>query len=77
MLTADAIDDPDELWVHELIGVEVVDQHEVARGRVVEVESNPASDLMVLEGGALVPVRFIVANEPGRVRVEVPDGLFD
>jgi 16S rRNA processing protein RimM len=77
ILRAEAIEDPDELWVHDLIGAEVVD-HGVARGRVVEVEANPASDLLVLDTGALVPVRFVVSIEPGeRVEVDAPDGLFD
>jgi 16S rRNA processing protein RimM len=77
ILRAEPIEDPDELWVHDLIGAEVVD-HGVARGRVVEVEANPASDLLVLDTGALVPVRFVVSIEPGeRVVVDAPDGLFD
>lgn len=76
-LFADALDDPDEWWVHELIDAVVIDQHDIERGRVVEVESNPASDLLVLESGALVPMRFVVAREPGLLRVDVPEGLFD
>jgi 16S rRNA processing protein RimM len=77
VLRAAPIDDPDELWVHDLIGAEVVDKGEV-RGRVVEVEANPASDLLVLDTGALVPVRFVVGVEAGsRVEVDAPDGLFD
>ena len=47
-------------------------------GTVVSVEANPASDLLVLDGGALIPLRFVVGNEPGvRVTVDVPDGLLD
>jgi 16S rRNA processing protein RimM len=77
VLSAPPIEDPDELWVHDLIGAEVVD-HGVSRGRVVEVEANPASDLLVLDTGALVPVRFVVNVEAGvRVEVDAPDGLFD
>jgi 16S rRNA processing protein RimM len=77
ILSAPPIDDPDELWVHDLIGAEVVD-HGIVRGRVVEVEANPASDLLVLDTGALVPVRFVVRVEAGeRVEVDAPDGLFD
>ena len=42
------------------------------------MEANPASDLLVLDGGALIPLRFVVGTEPGvRVIVEVPDGLLD
>ncbi len=47
-------------------------------GTVESVEANPASDLLVLDGGALIPLRFVVEHEPGvRVTVEVPDGLLD
>ena len=77
-LFADAIDDPAEWWVHDLIGAMVVDQHGIERGRVVEVQANPASDLLVLDSGALVPLRFateLAANE--RVDVDTPEGLFD
>lgn len=66
-----------ELFVHELIGAEVVERSGPSRGTVVAVEANPASDLLVLDSGALVPVRFVVASEPGRLTVEVPAGLFE
>lgn len=78
ILSAPPIDDPDELWVHDLIGATVVDGGGIDRGRVVEVLPNPASDLLVLESGALVPLRFLVRFEPGtRIEVDVPAGLFD
>ncbi len=35
-------------------------------GTVVSVEANPASDLLVLDGGALIPLRFVVGSVPGR-----------
>jgi 16S rRNA processing protein RimM len=77
VLSAPPIDDPDELWVHDLVGAEVIDGG-VARGRVLEVQANPASDLLVLDSGALVPVRFVVRVEPGvRIEVDAPAGLFD
>ena len=42
------------------------------------VQDNPASDLLVLDTGALVPLRFVVGRDPaGRLLVEVPAGLFD
>jgi 16S rRNA processing protein RimM len=69
--------DDGAFWVHELIGADVVLADGSAVGRVVEVESNPASDLLVLDSGALVPVVFVVAQEPGRVTVDPPEGLFD
>lgn len=71
--------DDDELWVHELIGAEVVDMDGVARGRVEAVQENPASDLLVLDSGALVPLRFVHGWEErgARLRVDAPAGLFD
>jgi hypothetical protein len=45
---------------------------------VEEVQANPASDLLVLTGGGLIPLRFVVDLEPGvRVTVDMPDGLLD
>jgi 16S rRNA processing protein RimM len=76
-LSAEPLADPDALWVHELIGSEVVDLVGSALGRVTSVEANPASDLLVLDGGGLVPLRFVTDHQPGRITVDVPDGLFD
>ncbi len=77
-LLAEPIDDPDELWVHELIGSTVFDSEGTDHGMVVEVLENPASDLLQLESGTLVPVRFIVEFSPGaRIVVDAPDGIFD
>jgi len=74
VLRAEALDDPDALWVHDLVGREVVDADGVVHGRVEAVEANPASDLLVLDGGGLVPLRFVVeAGE--RIVVDVPPGL--
>ena|SRR5437016_187558 len=76
-LAAEPLSDPDALWVHELIGAQVVDQEGRGHGRVAAVEANPASDLLVLEDGGLVPLRFVVGREPGRVVVDIPAGLLD
>ena len=77
-LFAPPLDDPDALWIHELIGSSVVDGTGRVLGTVESVEANPASDLLVLDGGALIPLRFVVGSDPGvRVVVEVPDGLLD
>ncbi len=70
--------DDDVIWIDQLYGCLVVDQGGVERGRVVDVEANPASDLLVLDTGWLVPLRFVtslVAHE--RVEVEAPEGLFE
>jgi len=77
VLSAEAIDDPDEWWVHDLVGCEVVEVDGTDRGRVVELQANPASDLLVLDGGALVPLTFVVDVAAGRILVDVPAGLFD
>lgn len=76
-LTAEPLDDPDAWWVHDLIGSLVVDTGGREHGAVVAVVANPASDLLELEGGELVPMRFVTGRRGGRVTVDVPDGLFD
>lgn len=77
-LFAPPLDDPNVLWVHDLVGSEAVDTDGAVLGTVESVQANPASDLLVLSSGALVPLRFVVANEPGvRVTIDAPDGLFD
>ena len=69
--------DPDALFVHELIGSEVVDAEGTSHGRVVAVQENPASDLLVGEEGWLVPLRFVTERRPGRIVVDGPKGLFE
>lgn len=77
MLRAEPLGDPETLWVHELIGSEVVDGVGANLGRVTEVQENPASDLLVLDGGGLIPLRFVTAAVAGRVTVDIPTGLLD
>jgi 16S rRNA processing protein RimM len=67
----------DELWVHELIGAVVRNAAGAELGRVIAVEANPASDLLVLEGEVLVPMRFVVEQRDGVVVVDPPEGLLD
>src|SRR5207253_8264131 len=77
VLLAEALEGEDDtLWVHELIGALVYDTEGVLYGRVREVESNPASDLLVLPQG-LVPLTFVVEREPGRLVIDPPDGLIE
>jgi 16S rRNA processing protein RimM len=77
-LSAPPLEDPDALWVHDLIGSVVEDTAGVELGRVRSVEANPASDLLVLEDGGLIPLRFVTGSVPGsRVTVDLPDGLLD
>ena len=79
ILSGDRPDAPPdgEVWVHEIIGAAVVDRSGTPLGRVVAVEANPAHDLLVLEGGGLVPMVFVVETEPGRVVIDPPEGLLD
>jgi 16S rRNA processing protein RimM len=77
-LRAEPLDaDDGTLWVHEMVGSEVVEVDGTSRGRVTDVQSNPASDLLVLDDGALVPLRFVTDQRPGWVQIDPPAGLFD
>ena len=77
VLAAEPIDDPDTLWVHQLIGSEVVEVAGTRRGRCVAVLDNPAADLLELESGALVPASFVVSIADGVVTIDPPAGLFE
>ncbi len=80
VLRAEAMadDDPDDLWVHRLIGSRVIEPDGTDRGVVEAVQDNPASDLLVLDTGALVPLRFLVERDSqDRLVVDVPAGLFE
>ena len=74
---AEPLDDPDALWVHELIGAEVVEVSGRPRGRCVAVVANPAADLLELDSGALVPVVFVTEHRDGTIVIDPPAGLFD
>ena len=78
VLSAPRIHDGSVIWIDQLFGAEVVDMTGVLRGVVVDVEANPASDLMVLDTGALVPLTFVTTVEPNvRIEVDAPEGLFE
>jgi 16S rRNA processing protein RimM len=78
VLRAPRIDDASVIWIDQLFGAEVVDAGGVRRGVVVDVEANPASDLLVLDTGALVPLTFVIAVEANRrVDIDPPEGLFE
>jgi len=67
-----------EVWVHELVGRPVVDRAGRSRGRVVALEANPASDLLVLDDGQLVPLRFLIERAPdGSLVIDPPPGLLE
>ena len=74
---AEPIDDPDALWVHELVGAAVVTPDGTHHGTCVAIVANPASDLIELDDGTLIPTVFVTTFEGGVVTVDVPDGLLD
>lgn len=76
ILDAEPRDVEGELWVDELLGASVVAIDGTRLGTVAAVEANPASDLLVLDTGALIPSRFVVGELRDRtVTVEIPEGL--
>jgi 16S rRNA processing protein RimM len=81
IMYAEPIVDPEEVWVHQLIGAHVVESSGVERGTCVSVIDNPAADLLELDNGALVPANFVTAvdadGDPVIVTIDPPDGLFD
>lgn len=66
-------------WVHEVVGLEVVTEDGRSLGRVREVLANPANDVWVTDGGALIPavhdVVLRVELAAGRVTVRDLPGL--
>jgi 16S rRNA processing protein RimM len=76
-LRAEPIDDPDALWVHQMVGAEVIEASGVSRGRCTAVIANPAHDILELDSGALVPVTFVVGMADGVITIDPPEGLFD
>ena len=76
-LMADPLDDPEALWVHDLIGSRVVEVSGTERGSCISVVANPAADLLELDSGALVPVTFVVSCAGGVTTIDPPEGLFE
>jgi 16S rRNA processing protein RimM len=78
VLRAAPVADPDQLWIHDLVGATVKDANGTVLGTVAAVEANPASDLLVLDTGGLIPLRFVTETVPQRaITVEIPDGLLE
>jgi 16S rRNA processing protein RimM len=77
VIRAEPVDDPDALWVHELVGAVVATPDGREWGSVVAVLANPADDILELDDGSLVPVGFVVdgSDLPRRVVVDPPEGL--
>jgi 16S rRNA processing protein RimM len=66
-------------FIHDLIGRRLRDQHGQDHGRITSVFDNPASDVLELEGGGLVPLTFFrgIDADTEMVLVDVPEGLLD
>lgn len=77
-LLGEPIEDPDALWVHDLVGAVVIDTAGAICGTITAVLANPADDLIELDSGALVPVTFVEGwDDDGRLVIDPPAGLFD
>ncbi len=76
-LYAEPLDDLDDdvVFVHELIGRRLIDQHGTDHGEILSVIDNPASDLLELADDVLVPLHFLVEAGDEQVHVDVPVGL--
>lgn len=77
VLTAEAIDVEGALWVHELVGSQLHQPDGEPVGRVEAVEANPASDLLLLDDGRVIPLTFVTRDGSGRLIVDGPPGLLD
>ena len=76
-ISAVPIESSDQVFVHELIGKTLIDQHGQTHDEIVSVVENPASDLMELSSGLLVPLAFYQRHDEHTVEVDVPAGLLD
>ena len=77
VIWGEPIDDDDAIWVHELLGATVVTPDGTEWGSVTGVYPNPASDLLELADGTLIPMVFVTDGSglPERVVVDPPEGL--
>jgi 16S rRNA processing protein RimM len=76
VLRAESVEDPDVWFVHDLVGKAVVLADGTEVGTCTSVVDNPAHDLLELDGGALVPLPFVV--EVGEViEIDPPEGLLE
>jgi len=77
VLSAAPVEVAGALWVHELIGSPLHDPDGHPIGVVEAVEANPASDLLVLADGRVVPLTFVARTDDRRLTVDGPPGLLD
>lgn len=74
-LYAEPVESEDGLWVHQLIGSQVVDTAGESWGECTGVLQNPAHDILEIEGGLLVPAPFIVSTDGETTVINPPAGL--
>jgi len=74
-LYAEPVESEDGLWVHQLIGSNVVDTEGESWGTCTGVLQNPAHDILEIEGGLLVPAPFIVSTDGTTTVINPPAGL--
>lgn len=74
-LYAEHVESEDGLWVHQLIGSQVVDTSGESWGTCTGVLQNPAHDILEIEGGLLVPAPFIVSTDGATTVINPPVGL--
>ncbi len=77
VLRAEAIEDDDAWFIHDMIGADVVLADGTVVGECVAVVENPAYDMVELGSGALVPLPFVTDVADGHITIEPPDGLLD
>ncbi len=77
VLQAEPLEVEGALWVHEMVGADLCDPSGALVGRVEAVEANPASDLLVLTDGRVVPLTFVSRDGHGRLVVDGPPGLLE
>jgi 16S rRNA processing protein RimM len=80
-----ALDDPDEYYDHQLVGLTATRPDGTALGRVSDVIHGPAGALLAVRGesGSETLIPFVAAIVPsvdlvaGRLTVDPPEGLLD
>jgi 16S rRNA processing protein RimM len=76
VLSAPPVEVEGALWVHRMVGADLYDPAGEVVGKIEAVEANPASDLLILADGRVVPLTF-VDTVGGRLVVDGPAGLLD
>lgn len=74
-LFAPPIENSSALWVHQMIGSQVVDTHGEKWGTCTGVVHNPAHDILEVDDSILVPMPFVVSCDGRTTVVNPPEGL--